>query len=147
ALPIMLSGAAHARDAAASAPASTAAPAIAFSMPSLRLPGATQPAPRADPVQYAQATDPRVAQLEEQVRQLTGTLEELNFQILQMQDQLRRMQEDNEIRFQELEQKRSDAGGAAPTQDRAAVGSGDGGSGGSGDDDYYAASPRVEDGS
>src|SRR5690606_29756540 len=95
----------------------------------------------------AQTSDPRVAQLEEQVRQLTGTLEELNFQILQMQDQLRRMQEDNEIRFQELEQKRSDAGGAAPTQDRAAVGSGDGGSGGSGDDDYYAASPRVEDGS
>lgn len=149
ALPIMLSGAAQARDVAASVPTSTATPEIAFSMPSLRLPGATQPATRSEPVQYAQVTDPRVAQLEEQVRQLTGTLEELNFQILQMQDQLRRMQEDNEIRFQELEQKRSDAGGAAPRQDRAAAGenSGSRGSGGSGDDDFYAAAPRVEDGS
>ena len=141
ALPILLSGAAQARDTVDGAPASAAAPAIAFSMPSLRLPGAAQPAPRAEPVQYAQVTDPRVAQLEEQVRQLTGTLEELNFQILQMQDQLRRMQEDNELRFQEIEQKRSDAGGAAPTQDRASADTG------SGDDEYYAAAPRVEDGS
>ncbi len=51
----------------------------------------------------AQVTDPRVAQLEEQVRRLSGLVEELNFQILQMQDQLRRQQEDNEFRFQELE--------------------------------------------
>lgn len=51
----------------------------------------------------AQVADPRVAQLEEQVRRLSGLVEELNFQILQMQDQLRRMQEDNEFRFQELE--------------------------------------------
>ena len=63
-------------------------------------------------VQLAQAVDPRVAQLEEQVRRLTGMLEELNFQILQMQDQLRRMQEDNEQRFQEIEQRRSQGPGA-----------------------------------
>ncbi|HWK13709.1 MAG TPA: tol-pal system protein YbgF [Rhizobiaceae bacterium] len=62
----------------------------------------------------AQAGDPRVTQLEEQVRQLNGLVEELNFQILQMQEQLRKMQEDNEFRFQELEQRRSDAGGSAP---------------------------------
>ncbi|MGY6707700.1 MAG: tol-pal system protein YbgF [Rhizobiaceae bacterium] len=49
-------------------------------------------------------TDPRVSELEEQVRRLSGTIEELNFQILQMQDQMRRMQEDFEFRFQEIEQ-------------------------------------------
>lgn len=60
----------------------------------------------------AQGADPRVSQLEEQVRSLTGKLEELNFQILQMQEQMRKVQEDNEFRFQELEKsKRSDAGG------------------------------------
>lgn len=81
----------------------------------------------------AQVTDPRVAQLEEQVRQLNGLVEELNFQILQMQDQLRRMQEDNEMRFQELEQRRSDATGAR-TSDRAAA---DSEGAGSGDEEFY----------
>ncbi|HTV68142.1 MAG TPA: tol-pal system protein YbgF [Rhizobiaceae bacterium] len=61
-------------------------------------------------VQFAQAGDPRITALEEQVRQLSGTIEELNFQILQMQEQMRKMQEDNEFRFQELE-KRGDGGG------------------------------------
>ncbi|WP_420961289.1 tol-pal system protein YbgF [Brucella sp. IR073] len=66
---------------------------------------------------FAQVADPRVSQLEEQVRNLTGKIEELNFQILQMQEQMRKVQEDNEFRFQELEKnKRSDAGGR---QDRA----------------------------
>ena len=51
----------------------------------------------------AQTADPRVLQLEEQVRQLTGRVEELNFQLLQMQEQLRRQQEDNEFRLQLLE--------------------------------------------
>jgi tol-pal system protein YbgF len=76
------------------------------------------PAPKAviassdAPVLMAQAGDPRVSQLEEQIRQLTGKIEELNFQILQMQEQMRKVQEDNEFRFQELEKgKRSDAGG------------------------------------
>ena len=60
----------------------------------------------------AQAGDPRVSGLEEQLRQLNGRVEELNFQILQMQDQLRRMQQDNEFRFQELE--KNGGSGAAP---------------------------------
>jgi tol-pal system protein YbgF len=61
------------------------------------------------PVRLAQVTtDPRVVALEEQIRALNGTMEELNFQILQLQEQIRKMQEDNEFRFQELE-KRSDA--------------------------------------
>ncbi|OQM75117.1 tol-pal system protein YbgF [Manganibacter manganicus] len=54
--------------------------------------------------------------LEDQIRVLNGKVEELNFQILQMQEQIRKQQEDNEFRFQQLEQgggqggqKRSDA--------------------------------------
>src|SRR5690606_3095698 len=84
----------------------------------------------------AQVADPRVPQLEEQVRQLTGTLEELNFQILRMQDQLRRIQEDYELRFQELEQRRADASGASPQPSQQQAGSGD--------DEFYADVPRVE---
>lgn len=62
-------------------------------------------------VQMAQVADPRVTQLQEQIRELSGKLEELNFQILQMQEQMRNTQEDNEFRFQELEgKKRTDAG-------------------------------------
>ncbi|MFK4825273.1 tol-pal system protein YbgF [Paenochrobactrum sp. BZR 588] len=65
-------------------------------------------------VQLAQAADPRVSQLQEQVRDLSGKLEELNFQILQMQEQMRKQQEDNEYRFEELEKKKqTDAGGAS----------------------------------
>ncbi len=69
-----------------------------------------------------QATDPRVGQLEEQVRQLTGKVEELTFMILQMQDQVRKMQEDNEFRFQQLEEKRSDAGTTAAERRTAEAG-------------------------
>jgi tol-pal system protein YbgF len=65
------------------------------------------------PAVVAQAGDPRITQLEEQIRQLSGTVEELNFQILQMQEQMRKMQEDNEFRFQQLEEKKSDTGAAA----------------------------------
>lgn len=60
--------------------------------------------------QVAQAGDPRITALEEQIRSLSGTVEELNFQVLQMQEQLRKIQEDNEFRFQELEK----GSGAAP---------------------------------
>jgi len=70
----------------------------------------------AEPVyQLAQASDPRVVGLEEQIRQLNGRVEEMNFQILQMQEQMRKMQEDVDFRLQELEQKKSDAGGVAPS--------------------------------
>lgn len=44
-------------------------------------------------IQVAQAqSDPRVVALEEQIRTLNGTMEELNFQILQLQEQIRKMQ-------------------------------------------------------
>ncbi|MBX9455900.1 MAG: tol-pal system protein YbgF [Rhizobium sp.] len=48
-------------------------------------------------------TELRVQQMEEQLRQLNGKVEEMTFQLLQMQEQLRKAQEDNEFRFQELE--------------------------------------------
>lgn len=140
ALPIALASAAQARE-GGDAPSAMRHDMPAFSMPALRLPGMALHQDDADLVQIAQAVDPRVAQLEEQVRQLTGTLEELNFQILQMQDQLRRMQEDNELRFQELEERRSDAGGAAspqPPRDHAAADTGN--------QEVYDALPGVEGG-
>jgi tol-pal system protein YbgF len=64
------------------------------------------------------------------VRNLTGKLEEMNFQILQMQEQMRKIQEDNEFRFEELEKKKkADAGSDASINtaaaDSAAVGSAD----------------------
>ncbi len=80
------------------------------------VPKIRQPGPRTQMegyVQIAQASDPRMLQLEEQVRQLNGLVEELNFQVLQMQDQLRKMQEDNEFRFQQLE-----GGGSTPATNK-----------------------------
>lgn len=67
---------------------------------------------------HGQTTDPatRIMQLEEQIRQLTGRIEDLGFQLLQMQEQMRQMQQDNEFRFQELETGQSSgASQAAPT--------------------------------
>ena len=49
-------------------------------------------------------------ELQEQVRALNGRVENLSFQLLQLQERLRKMQEDNEFRFQQLEDKRSNAG-------------------------------------
>ncbi|MFZ1813983.1 MAG: tol-pal system protein YbgF [Rhizobiaceae bacterium] len=73
------------------------------------LQGATKPAGAFEMAQNADATV-RMNQLEESNRALNGRIEELNFQLLQLQEQIRKMQEDNEFRFQELEQK-GDAGG------------------------------------
>jgi tol-pal system protein YbgF len=44
----------------------------------------------------------RLDHLENQIRQLTGTIEQLQYRNQQLEGQLRRMQEDNEYRFQEL---------------------------------------------
>ncbi len=77
-------------------------------------PAQTQRAQPPAHVQLAQAGDPRVTTLEEQVRSLNGKIEELNFLILQMQEQLRKQQEDNEFRFQELE----GGGGSKPASNK-----------------------------
>ncbi|MCY0096450.1 tol-pal system protein YbgF [Hoeflea ulvae] len=77
--------------------------------------GISSAAPEQAPLVLAQSGDPvfRIGQLEEQIRALNGRIEELGFQMLQMQEQMRQMQQDNEFRFQELEKggsQRSDAG-------------------------------------
>lgn len=59
--------------------------------------------------QLAQSEDSfRVIELEEQVRQLNGKVEELNFLLLQLQEKIRQMEEETEMRLQEIEDKRSD---------------------------------------
>ncbi len=73
------------------------------------------PVPQVDvqndqPVLLAQAQSSQ--QLEEQIRLLNGKVEEMNFLVLQLQEQMRKMQEDNEFRFQELE--KSKQGSAKP---------------------------------
>ncbi len=74
------------------------------------------PAQPSRPIVLAQAGDAafRVNQLEEEVRTLNGRIEDLTFQLLQLQEQIRKMQEDNEYRFQQLEEKRGDLGGSRP---------------------------------
>ncbi len=53
----------------------------------------------------------RIQELEDQVRNLTGQLEGLQFSITNMQTQLQQMADDNEFRFQQLE-----GGGAGKTE-------------------------------
>jgi tol-pal system protein YbgF len=88
-------------------------------LPSFGLPGVFGEK-KQEPVRLAQQAAGTTG-IEDQLRQLNGKIEELNFQILQMQEQIRKQQEDNEFRFQQLEQgaggkgsqKRSDASGKA----------------------------------
>ncbi len=47
----------------------------------------------------------RLDRMEEQIRRLTGSIEQLQFRNQQLEQQLRRAQEDNEFRFQELGSK------------------------------------------
>jgi tol-pal system protein YbgF len=62
------------------------------------------------PILLAQSTQ----QYEEQIRVLNGKVEEMNFLVLQLQEQMRKMQEDNEFRFQELEKSKQ---GSVETKD------------------------------
>ncbi|WP_062012234.1 tol-pal system protein YbgF [Aureimonas sp. AU4] len=77
---------------------------------------AARPAERAPEVRMAQAGDGgvRVAQMEEEMRRLTGKVEELSFLVLQLQEQLRKTQEDNEFRFQDLEKGAGTSKASAP---------------------------------
>ncbi|MBN9249925.1 MAG: tol-pal system protein YbgF [Mesorhizobium sp.] len=105
---LLFSGAAAlASGTATSAPANSG-----FHLPSIGLPGVFgnkgSNNQTESNVQLAQSAG--TAGLEEQIRALTGRVEELNFQILQMQEQIRKQQEDNEFRLQQLE----GSGGAAP---------------------------------
>ncbi len=53
----------------------------------------------------------RINELEEEIRRLNGKVEELNFLLLQLQEKFRKMEEDNEGRFQDLEDERSSIDG------------------------------------
>lgn len=97
--------------------AAMAGPAGAFQLSLPKLFQGEQSAPQQKqaeerPVILAQSNDAvRNQQLQEEIRQLNGRIEEMSYQLLQMQEQLRKTQEDNEFRFQELEKKkRSDLG-------------------------------------
>ncbi|TGQ44040.1 tol-pal system protein YbgF [Mesorhizobium sp. M00.F.Ca.ET.216.01.1.1] len=91
---------------------------FSFHLPTLGIFGEKK---KPEQVRVAQQSDGTTATgLEEQLRQMNGKIEELNFQVLQMQEQIRKQQEDNEFRFQQLEggsqggqqpaeQKKSDA--------------------------------------
>jgi tol-pal system protein YbgF len=59
----------------------------------------------------------RIDRLEAQIRQLTGSMEQLQFRNQQLEGQLRRLQEDAEFRFQELGSKA--ARPSAPTRSTA----------------------------
>jgi tol-pal system protein YbgF len=76
---------------------------FSFHLPKLGLPGIFG-GKKPEQLQMAQQSDGATpAALEEQLRQMNGKIEELNFQVLQMQEQIRKQQEDNEFRFQQLE--------------------------------------------
>lgn len=104
--------------ASAAGPVRTTEDGFSFSLPSFGLPGVFGgKEKKSEPVQLAQSGS---VGLEDQIRQMNGKIEELNFQILQLQEQLRKTQEDNEFRFQQIEQ----GGGAAPQKKSDAATSG-----------------------
>ncbi|UVK42253.1 tol-pal system protein YbgF [Mesorhizobium sp. AR07] len=94
---------------------------FSFHLPSIELPSIFGEKKKPDQAQQLaqQSNGTGVTALEDQLRQMNGKIEELNFQVLQMQEQIRKQQEDNEFRFQQLEggtqgrqppaQKKSDA--------------------------------------
>lgn len=86
----------------------------AFTLPFLSK--AEKPQSQQAPVVLAQAGNEavRVQQLQEEIRQLNGRIEEMSFQLLQMQEQIRKAQEDNEFRFQELEKSEGGGSGNRP---------------------------------
>jgi tol-pal system protein YbgF len=74
---------------------------------------------------FAQAQDPaellvRVNRLENQLRQLSGQIEQLQFENRRLQDQLGKFQKDVDLRFQDM-QTAPKPGAPAPAQPRAAT--------------------------
>ncbi len=93
-------------------------------------------------VERAQTQDPagllvRIDRLEGQLRTATGQIEDMQFQIKRLEDQLRKFQQDVDFRFQESSGK-----GAAPRAPASTPGRR---SERSGDDDYAAAGPGDGD--
>jgi tol-pal system protein YbgF len=80
---------------------------FAAPIPAIDLLNSTKATVASNPIQFAQSDDAafRMGQMEEQMRVLNGKVEDMTFQLLQLQEQIRKMQEDNEYRFQELENR------------------------------------------
>jgi tol-pal system protein YbgF len=108
--PILFANPLLSREAAGKTVSDAPAQLLAFNLPGVEIGTGTAANP---PVVLAQASAPQPNDLLEQIRQLNGKVEELNFQILQMQDQMRKQQQDNEYRLEQLEKKRTDAGAGA----------------------------------
>lgn len=83
-------------------------PASAQTVPSVPVPGAPA-SPFANPQSEAQLML-RIDQIEAQLRTLTGMVEQYEFRVRQLEDGLRRFQEDAEFRFRELGAKGSEPG-------------------------------------
>jgi len=64
--------------------------------------------------------DQRISQLEEQLRQATGDIEKYQYDMNQLKAKLDRMQQDDDFRFKQIEEKQSNAGAAAPAAGQAA---------------------------
>ncbi|MBO0664055.1 tol-pal system protein YbgF [Jiella sp. MQZ9-1] len=102
-------------------------------------------APRRAPVQLAQAGDAlvRLNQLEDEVRQLNGKVEDLRFQLLQAEENMRKYREDTEFRFQQLE----GGGGKTPAASSGGDGRrGDAGTAGATDGSATASNGAGDDG-
>lgn len=109
---------------------------------------------KAEQAQMAQQDGAGMTGLEDQLRQMNGKIEELNFQILQMQEQMRKQQEDNEFRFQQLEggsqgakptgQKKSEAAPQDGNTGNGNTNMGDAGTGDSGTDTDVAQAPAPQ---
>jgi tol-pal system protein YbgF len=105
--PILFADPLLGQEATAKTIAHNSAEVLAFNLPGVEI---GRPDSANAPVVVAQAADPQIIDLLEQIRKLNGKVEELNFQLIQMQDQMRKQQQDNEYRFEQLEKKRTDAG-------------------------------------
>jgi tol-pal system protein YbgF len=112
--------------AAASGTGQPADSGFSFHLPTLGIFGKKE---KPEQQQIAQQQDgTTAASLEEQLRQMNGKIEELNFQVLQMQEQMRKQQEDNEFRFQQLE---GGSSGQPPAQKKSEAAPPDGDTGNS----------------
>ncbi len=107
--------------------AATGGPASAFTLSDILPQGArpqAQPQQQRPVILAQNASEAvRIQQLQEEIRQLNGRVEEMSFQLLQMQEQIRKAQEDNEFRFQELEKSQSGSGSAPSVAAAPATGS------------------------
>src|SRR5439155_7298233 len=122
-----------------------------FHLPTLGIFGEKK---KSEQAQMAQQDSAGITGLEDQLRQMNGKIEELNFQILQMQEQMRKQQEDNEFRFQQLEggsqgakptgQKKSEAAPQDGNTNNGKTNMGDAGTGNSGTNTGVAEAPATQ---